>query len=217
LVEPLADLTAAPVRMRNDAVAAVGGEQRFADAPANTVYLMLSSGVGAGACVDGHVLSGWRGNAAEVGHLVVDSSVNDFRCGCGGQGHWEGFVGGANPPDYARHVHERQGVEIKVALDSMDAATVFPGDRASNPLCALIVDRVARWDTLGVAALVHAYAPGVVSVGGTVALANATRVLDPVRERPPGNLATEPPALPTTMLGDDVVLFGALALVVPDP
>lgn len=215
LVDPVADLTGAHVELRNDAVAGVVGERRFAGAPENVVYLTISSGVGAGACVDGNVLSGWRGNAAEMGHVVVDPE-GTLDCGCGGAGHWEAYVSGENIPTYARHIHETEGVDTELTFDALDAEAVFAAEARSDPLAELVVSRVARWNALGVATLVHAFAPEVVSVGGAVALNNPRRVVDPVRERLPSLLVTSPPELRPTPLGEDAVLRGALALVLPE-
>lgn len=215
LVAPLADLTGAEVHLRNDAVAGVLGERRFADAPENTVYLTLSSGVGAGACVDGNVLSGWQGNAAEMGHVVVDSD-GTLECGCGGAGHWEAYASGENIPTYARHLHESEGIETALDVGSMDAAAVFAAEERGDPLGEAVVERLVRWNSHGVAALVHAFAPEVVSIGGAVALENSEQVVDPVRERLPELLATAAPTVRVTPLGEDVVVRGALALALPD-
>lgn len=213
---PIADRSGdGRVTLCNDAVAGVLGERRFADAPENTVYLALSSGVGAGACVDGHVLTGWWGNAAEVGHVVVDST-EALSCGCGGAGHWEAYAGGENLPRYARHLHGTEDLETTLDPDSIDAADLFAAAERGDTLAETVLERLARWNALGVAALVHAYAPEVVSVGGAVALGNPGRVVDPVRERLPDLLAVEPPALRVTPLGEDVVVRGALALALPD-
>ena len=217
LADPLVGATGADVHLRNDAIAGVVGERRFTDAPVNTVYLTISSGVGAGACVDGNVLSGWRGNAAEMGHVVVDTE-GTMTCGCGGAGHWEAYAGGENVPGYARHLHETEDIETTLDLDaeSLHAPAVFAADGRGDPLGETVVERLVRWNTLGVAALVHAFAPELVSIGGAVALENSERVVDPVRERLPDLLATEPPELRVTPLGEDVVVRGALALVLPD-
>jgi len=64
---------------------------------------------------------------------------------------------------------------------------------------------------MGVANLVHAYAPLVVNVGGAVALKNPERVLDPIRERLPEMVMSNVPELRLTTLGDSVVVRGALA------
>ncbi|WP_255149960.1 ROK family protein [Halorarius halobius] len=212
LVAAVEAATGASVRLRNDAVAGVIAERRFADAPDNAVYLTLSSGVGAGVVVDGHVLTGSGGNAAEVGHITVDST-GAVACGCGGRGHWEAYAAGTNLPAYARHVHG-EGVETDLDLGEVTAPDLFAAP--DDPLAAEVLDRLARWNTLGAAALVHAYAPDLVSVGGAVACNNPAAVVDPVRERLPDHVVTSVPEVRVTPLGDEVVVRGALALALPE-
>lgn len=194
-----------PVTLHNDAVAAVIGERAFTDAPENTVYLTLSSGIGAGAVVDGHVLEGARGNAAEVGHLVVDPDGRS--CGCGGWGHWEAYCSGEAIPDLARDLARG---ETSLDLDGLDAAAVFAA-AGEDPLADRVLSTVARYNVVGVAGVVHAFAPDLISVGGSVARHNEEHVLGPVRERLPDNLAVPAPELRVTPLGGDAVLRGAVA------
>jgi len=82
LVDPLEERFGAEVTLHNDAVAGVIGERFYADrTPADMAYVTISSGIGAGVTVDGNVLSGWDGNAAEVGHWMVEPG--GLPCGCG--------------------------------------------------------------------------------------------------------------------------------------
>jgi len=64
---------------------------------------------------------------------------------------------------------------------------------------------------MGIANIIHAYAPLVVSVGGAVALNNPDRVLDPIREKLPEMVFINVPEVRLTDLGDEVVVKGALA------
>jgi len=208
VVAALSDVCDAPITMHNDATTAAAGEQRFADTPPNAVYLTISSGIGAGAVVDGSVLSGWRGNAAEVGHSVVEPGGR--RCGCGGTGHWEAYCSGRALPVFARDIADRTDLDTDLDLDTLDAPSLFAAP--DDPLAERVLDAAAARNAIGVANLVHAYAPEVLSVGGAVALGNPDRVLDPIRERLPGLLATPVPTLRITPLGGNAVLRGAVAL-----
>lgn len=235
---PVEDLLATDeVTLLNDTTAGVVGERAVdPDAPDDLVYVTFSTGVGAGACVDGRVLSGTNGNAGEVGHTTVDPA-GAMDCSCGAPGHWEAYCGGRGLPDYARHLHETgcegcavlsgvgfdgddataaprfdTGVETSLPLDSPEfsAADVF--ERApEDAFAAAVVEAVGEWNAIGVANLVHAYAPSRVAVGGAVALNNPEAVLDPIRERLPGRSCIPVPEVSLTRLGDDVVLYGALA------
>jgi len=209
LVHPLSEFFECAVFLCNDATAGVLGE-RAAGAPANTVYLTISTGIGAGVCVDGHVLSGWGGNAGEVGHFALDPD-GALECGCGGRGHWEAYCSGSGIPRYARRLHD--GEPTALAIDeSTTAADVFACAREGDAFAERVVERVGDWNARGVATVVHAYAPEVVSVGGAVALENPERTLDPIRERLPDLVVSRVPDVRLPRAGADVVLSGALSL-----
>ncbi|GAB7013729.1 ROK family protein [Halolamina salina] len=209
LAKPLGELLDAEVVVINDANAGVIGERFYADrSPDDMAYLTISSGIGAGVAVDGRVLSGWDGNAAEVGHDTLE--VGGITCGCGAEGHWEAYCSGKNIPRHARYVHETEGVPTELPLDEIDAKDVF--DAADeDPLAERVIERVQAFNAAGIADLVHAYAPLVVYVGGAVARNNPERIVDPVRERLPDLVMTNVPELRLTSLGDEAVVRGALA------
>lgn len=211
LVGPLGTLLSTDrITLHNDATAGAIGERFFGDGTENLVYLTLSTGVGAGAVVDGHALVGWQGNAAEVGHVTLDPAGRP--CGCGGAGHWEAYCGGTNVPDYARDLHDGEATAVALDDPGLDAAAVFDAAAAGDDFAARVVDRIGRWNALGVATLVHAYAPETVAVGGGVARNNPDRILEPIRERLPDHVQVA--TVPEIRLADrdgDAVVRGALA------
>ena len=210
LTGPLRNLVDGPVYLHNDANAGVIGERFHSERnPDDMAYVTISSGIGAGVCVDGHVLAGWDGNAGEVGHVTVDPD-GALTCGCGIDGHWEAYCSGNNIPRYARYLREELDVGTDLPLSDLDAADVFEA-AGRDPLADVVIERVARWNALGMATVVHAYAPLVVSVGGAVALNNPELVLDPIRERLDDLVMSNIPEVQLTTLGDDVVVQGALA------
>ncbi|MFW5934538.1 MAG: ROK family protein [Halolamina sp.] len=208
LSAPLSELLDAEVSVLNDANAGVVGERFYADrTPDDMAYLTISSGIGAGVAVDGRVLSGWDGNAAEIGHNTVE--IGGLTCGCGADGHWEAYCSGSNIPRHARHVHETEGVPTDLDLDEIDAKDVF--EAADDPLAERVIERMQAYNAAGVADLVHAYAPLVVYVGGAVARNNPEQVVDPIRERLPELVMTNVPEVRLTSLGDEATVRGALA------
>jgi len=218
LTGPLSDLLATDrVYLHNDSTAGVIGERFHAERNSDDmVYLTISSGIGAGVCVDGNVLYGWEGNAGEVGHVVVDPS-GTMTCGCGLDGHWEAYCSGDNVPRYARRLHAEDPVETALPLDdpAFSAADVF-AHAGDDAFADRVVDRVTRWNVVGVANLVHAYAPRVVVVGGAVALNNPDLVVGRIRERVPAKIMSNVPEIRLTDLGDDVVVQGAVASAMTD-
>ncbi|WP_247729587.1 ROK family protein [Halovivax limisalsi] len=201
------------VFLHNDATAGVIAERFYAERnPDDMCYVTISSGIGAGICCDGTILAGWDGNAGEVGHGVVDPAGR-LTCGCGRDGHWEAYCAGSAIPDYAEFLAaENPDLETDLALEepSFDAADVFAAAGA-DPLADRVIERVGHWNAIGVANLVHAVAPMVVSIGGAVATNNPSLVLDPIRDRLPELVVSNVPDVRLTTRGDDVVLDGAVA------
>jgi len=201
------------VHLHNDTTAGVIGERFYSDRnPDDMAYLTVSSGIGAGIAVDGNVLAGWDGNVGEVGHLTVDPS-GYMPCGCGIDGHWEAYCSGTSIPMYAAHLLEDDPVETTLNMDDPEfsAADVFEAAEDGDEFACGVLERVGRWNAVGVANIVHAYAPLVIYVGGAVTLNNPDWVLDPVAERIDDLVMSNVPDIQLTTLGEEVVVRGALA------
>ncbi|MFC5970765.1 ROK family protein [Halomarina salina] len=212
LTGPLENLVdSEEVYLHNDTIAGLIGERFYGPrTPDDVVYVTMSTGIGAGVAVDGNVLNGWDGNAGEVGHMTLDPHGH-MTCGCGAPGHWEAYCSGNNIPRYARHLADREDIPTDLPLDDDEFSAVDVFETPEDPLAARTLERVADWNTQGVANVCHAYAPIVVYVGGSVALNNPETVLDPIRERLADHLLVNVPDVELTTLGDEVVVKGALA------
>ncbi|MFB6146482.1 MAG: ROK family protein [Halobacteriaceae archaeon] len=211
LVGPVRELVGSErVYLHNDTSAAVIGERFYADRnPDDMVYLTISSGIGAGVCVDGNVLGGWDGNTGEVGHMTVDPA-GQMVCGCGREGHWEAYCSGNNIPRYAEALHDGEATALPLGGEDFDAADVF-AHADHDAFAQTVVDRVARWNAIGVANIVHAYAPLIIYVGGAVALNNPELVVDAIRDRLGDMVMTNVPEVTLTGRGAEAVLYGAVA------
>jgi len=201
------------IYLHNDTTAGVIGERFHSERnPDDMVYVTISSGIGAGVCVDGHVLDGWDGNAGEVGHMTLDPH-GFMTCGCGKDGHWEAYCSGNNMPEYAYELYQDDPtIETDLPIEDPDFDAVDLFEYADEDEFAdYVLDQVAHWNTMGVANIIHAYAPIVIYVGGAVATNNPDRVLDPIRERVDDMVFINVPDIELTTLGDEVVVRGALA------
>ncbi|AFK18106.2 ROK family protein [Haloferax mediterranei ATCC 33500] len=200
------------VYLHNDTNAGVIGERFHSDRnPDDMVYLTISSGIGAGVCVDGHIIDGWDGNAGEVGHMTLDPH-GFMTCGCGHDGHWEGYCSGNNIPKYARELHEEDPVETALPVENPTFSAVDVFEHAGkDDFADHVISQLGHWNAMGVANIVHAYAPLIIYVGGAVALNNPDLVLDPIREQMSNMVMSNIPEIQLTTLGDEVVVEGALA------
>jgi glucokinase len=214
LRRPLREATGTDrVYLHNDTDAGAIGERFYgAGAPENLVYLTVSSGIGAGVILGGDLLVGANGNAGEVGHVTVDAD-GSMTCRCGTPGHWEAYCSGHNIPRFARTLHEAaDGPEtaLPVRAEGFDAAAVYDA-AGTDRFADRVLERVDRYNAVGVADVVHSFAPDVIAVGGAVAVNNPDRLLAPIRERLPELVYVDVPEVRLTALGDGVVLRGALA------
>ena len=216
LVEPLAQRFRTEVTLMNDANAAALGEKKFGAGRRheNLVYVTLSTGIGGGAIVDGHLLSGKDGNAAEIGHVVVDPEGR-LQCGCGGRGHWEAYCSGRSIPRFASLIAPGLRSSTRTAgrgSRALDSAAIFRAAARSDRLAMKVVEEVGRLNALGVANAVNMFDPSLVTLGGGVALNNRETVLSPLKALVPKYTINRPPEIMVTPLGDDAGLLGALCL-----
>ena len=217
--EPLREVFDIPISLLNDCTAAVLGEKRFGAGKDvdNLAYVTLSTGLGGGAIVDGHLLIGKDGNAVEVGHITI-SPDSPLICGCGSPGHWEAYSSGNNIPNFARHIlREEEGSSLIHGLTEGDpgvltAKILFEAAKAGDAAALRVVDELGKVNAVGFANVVNAYDPELITIGGSIALNNPELILGPILENIDGHLLNRRPRIMITPLGDDVVLYGALAM-----
>ncbi len=84
-----------PVAVGNDVNCGALAEHRVGagQGVADLLAVFVGTGVGGGLVLDGHVRSGGRGMAGEIGHITVVPGGRP--CGCGGFGHLEAYAGKA--------------------------------------------------------------------------------------------------------------------------
>lgn len=228
LGKPLVKMLSAPTYIVNDCVAAVWGEYIYGVGSENLVYITLSTGVGGGVIVDGHLLLGGRGNAHEIGHMIVD--ITGFmECGCGGRGHWEAYAGGANIPRFARklvQVWAEENPSIRkhqlyraVIEGRLTAKELYQAARQGDDLARAIVEEINSYNVAGFVSTTNIYDPDAITVGGSVALNNKDLLLEPVTERvrESPDLVTAPPKILPATFGHDAVLYGAAAIAEEPP
>lgn len=192
----------ATVRIANDCVAALHGERAFSAAPANSIYVTWSTGVGFGLCVDGRILGGKAGNAGHAGHMLLSETSNAL-CGCGNRGDLEGMIGGRN---FGKHLGQ-------------PLERIFADAVAGEPAALQVVQEAARCFGRALYNLVAILDIEAIHVGGSVWRNNEALLAPLVRHE----IDSRFPALTRGVrvqgatLGELVTDMGALALVMsPD-
>lgn len=218
VVEPLQREFGVPAYLVNDCVAAVVGERHFGagEGHDNLVYITISTGIGGGVYVNGHLLLGKDGNAHEIGHMVIDAAGR-LECGCGGRGHWEAYSSGSGIPKLARlmageHREELQDSVLRGRLESLTSKDVYDAAKAGDGFALMVVEEAGRYNAVGVANVVSMYDPSLITMGGSVTLNNVELVVEPIRRLAPSHTINRMAEVRVTTLGDDIGLYGAVAL-----
>jgi glucokinase len=176
-----------PVAVDNDANAAMLAEWRVGEAQGarNAIMLTLGTGIGGGLLVDGRIVHGTRGAAAELGHIIVDSDGPPCPGSCPNRGCLEALVSGhAIGLEGQRVARSSAGSALGRALESGREITgalvtelAHDGDAAAGEVMRLMGERLG----LGMVSLVNIFNPEVIVVGGG-AIAAGELLLAPARE-----------------------------------
>jgi glucokinase len=224
LTKPIEEELAVPACLINDCVGAALGESTFGAAKGldNYVYITISTGIGGGAIVDGTLLLGKDGNGHEVGHLTIDYSGR-LMCGCGRRGHWEAYCSGRNIPNFVRmrvkEIDERIASESLLLkrsegdLSKLSAADLFLAAKNKDNLSIQLVEEIGVLDAIGIANVINAYDPSLITVGGTVTLKNKKMILSPIKKYVKEYAVNRVPKIMATPLGEDAGVYGAVAAV----
>ncbi len=223
---PLHEMLRKPVYILNDCVAAVWGEKIFGAGKnvRNLVYVTISTGIGAGVIVDDVLLLGKDGNAHEVGHTVVDIA-GTMVCGCGKRGHWEAYCSGANIPKFAKYLMDNMPREVvsrsklysAYVRGELSAELVYSVAKEGDEVALKIVEEIGRINAIGFANIVSTYDPELITVGGSVVLKNPELTIPYIRKYIHEYTVNRVPEIILTPLGEDVVLYGALAAALKPP
>jgi glucokinase len=218
VVEAIREGLEVDAHLVNDANAAALGEwlRGAGKGRQNVFYLTISTGIGGGAVVDGRLLLGKDGNAAEVGHTVVDITGR-MKCGCGRPGHWEAYCSGTGIPNFAARLWEdlekggRKSPVDSGRTRSPKAEKLFHSAARGDKFALKVVEEVGRLNAIGVANITDCFDPEMVTIGGGVGLNNAAAILRPIRKHLAEYAINRVPEVRITPLGDDAGLLGALA------
>ncbi len=197
-----------PVMLVNECVAAAAGEKFYGAGKNidNLAYVTWSTGIGCGPIIDGRIITGKDGNAHEVGHIVVDMDGR-MKCMCGKRGHWEAYCGGKNIPGFAESFFEKCGfVDTKIT----DTKQLFAMAK-TNHVAAKVVDEICRINGMGIANIINAYDPELITIGGAIML-NNTGLVKKISDAAEKFVINRMPKITVTRLGGEIVLYGAMAV-----
>jgi glucokinase len=201
------------LRMENDARMALLGEQHAGTAQDvhDVVMMTLGTGIGGAAMIQGKLLRGAHAQAACLGgHLPVD--FRGHVCSCGNIGCAEAEAAGWSLPGILR---ETPGFAVSVlaAAPKLDFRALFTAADEGDPVALEVRQRcMAVWAANAVA-LIHAYDPEVVIMGGGV-MRRAELIVPFVQDHVTKHAWTAwgKPEVRAAGLGENAALLGAVPL-----
>lgn len=219
VAEAISERFGLPVAVENDANAAAWGEYRFGAAQRieHMVMVTIGTGIGGGIIAYGRLYRGYRGFAAEMGHMTV--LANGPQCACGERGCLEALASGTA---IAREARSRILSGAKSALldlaggdpDVLTGELVTEAASIGDSLALEVMENAGRYLGIGLASLAHLLDPEIFVIGGGAAGAGSL-ILDPARVELEKRLAgrREAPKVVVATLGDDAGVIGAADLV----
>jgi glucokinase len=212
------DALGVATQLGNDANLAALGERTYGAGKGvdNLVYVTISTGIGGGIIADGHLLLGARGLSGEIGHQTIlpDGPL----CGCGNRGCLEALAAGPAIGRMGREAAVCGRGERLLELahgnpEAVDARIVSQAAGEGDAVALRIIREAATYVGIGLANVCNILNPALIILGGGVThvgplLFDVVRETIAVRAMPPMRDVRVVPAA----LGDDVVLFGAIAL-----
>lgn len=224
LGERLEHALGVPIYLDNDANAQAYAEFRFGAGRGfpNMAFITVSTGVGAGLIIDGHVYRGVTGTAGEFGHTIIEPS-STIRCGCGRLGCLMAYTSGLTLPQVVRTMladHDKShpvtsSIDFaSLADEEITGELIGNGFTAGDAFCRNVVEQNADYIAIGLNNLYQIVNPGHFVIGGGLT-AWGPAYIDRIRTQFRGlveTMATEIPEIRPAHLGGDAAVIGAAAL-----
>ena len=214
-----------PIYFINDCNGSVLGIHFFEaedDERDNLVYITMSTGIGGGVICSGHLLLGKEGNAAEIGHALVEPK-SKFRCNCGAYGCWEVYSSGTGVRNRALDALNEGKLNAGVLMQIVDkdkskitAKQIFQAAKKGDELSEKIIEDCVYYTKVGVGIVNNYYDCASIYFGGAM-MKDKDQIIPLIIEQfekdPIKFTINHPPKIKLTKYQDEIGLRGALALV----
>jgi glucokinase len=158
-----------PVLVDNDANAAALG-LHYSTKCRNMVYLTISTGIGAGVIIEGKVLRGAKGSAAELGHMIIEKG-GEFCTGCKMAGCLEAYASGKAIAQQAESHRSELGIGDDEQGEEWPAPIVRMVVQAyweNNSDAQEIVDQATNALAIAIVNITNTFNPEKIILGGFV-------------------------------------------------
>lgn len=208
-----------PFYIGNDVNVGVLGEYSYGAARnfSNVVGFFVGTGMGGGLILDGRLYTGHQFKAGEYGHMILDPEGP--LCGCGQRGCLEAFSSKKGMSGYilqqisrGRKTYMEGRIENGVFKSKALKKALAQGDEVSMEA----VDRACHYLAVATGNMINTFSPDIVVYGGGVIEAVGDLFLEKILKEVDRYCM---PSIRSTVqmniaaLGDDSVLYGALAMI----
>ncbi len=208
-----------PFYIGNDVNVGVYGEWKYGAAKglSHVVGLFIGTGIGGGLILDDKLYTGFDCKGAEYGHMVLN--IEGPRCNCGQRGCMEAFSSKLGMTDYIRQQIQRgrktmmEDAVVEGVFKSKAMKTAY---EANDAVMIEAIDRACLYLAAGSGNLVNTFSPQMIVYGGGVMEAMGDVILDKILSKIDAFCL---PSIRSTvrfekaLLGDDSILYGALAMI----
>lgn len=175
LTKVLAEKIGHPVCIDNDTRVMTYGEYMQGDinGEKDIIFINISWGLGIGIIIDGKVYTGKSGFSGEFGH--INTFDNEILCRCGKKGCLETEASGsALYRILLERIKEGKNSILNNQINEKEASLtleeIISAVNQEDPLCIEIVEEIGRKLGKQIAGLINVFNPGLVIIGGTLAL-----------------------------------------------
>jgi glucokinase len=210
-----------PTTLANDANAAAFGEFWVGAGSSpdiqNLIMITLGTGVGGGVIVNGQIIGGTCGYAAEIGHIIVQPDGRE--CGCGQKGCLETYASASRTAVRACEMLAKGKSSTLQAIYKADpqqitAKAIFDAAAAGDELANNVIDQTAYYLALACISLTRVLDPQMFVFAGGMAMAGDALLSRIKQHFDAQNWHAAPNAvsLEIAQLGNDAGLIGAAAI-----
>ena len=204
------------IKVGNDANVAALGEmwQGGGKGFDNIVMVTLGTGVGGGVIIDKRILTGNRGAAGEIGHIMVNEDEEEV-CGCGKKGCLEQYASATGVVRVAKRMLQESDEESSLRkYDKLSAKIIFDAAKDGDGLAINIVDKFGYYLGTALAQIAQVVDPDAFVIGGGVSKAGQI-ILDVVNVNYESHVmfALKDKAFRLAKLGNDAGMYGSAKMV----
>ena len=210
------EMTSVPVSVGNDANVAALGEAHFGGGQGYDSILMvtLGTGVGGGLILDGKIVCGSNGAAAEIGHIIVNPDESAV-CGCGGHGHLEQYASATGIVRMAKKKLLDETVDSSLrTYIPLTAKDIFDEAKKGDAVAIELVEDLGRYLALALTHVAAVADPQAFVIGGGVSKAGAI-LLNTIEKYYNDNIirALRGKKFLLAKLGNDAGIYGAMSMI----